>query len=188
MFRYHLKCILYTPENTHFSTHLFDDDILHVNNTESIAYFKSYPHPKVTQKSNLPRKLSTNTHQNTPPTPIDTPKSQHLNHSLEDKIDFRFGPIELQVVNTTEKMIPLGYGVLHLYRDRQAMQEQDLPDTKIAKQESMKEEDDSDDDRIICILAVPSYMTNKDFMQFLGSSTNKDILQYRFIRYSTEYS
>ncbi|KAG1226456.1 hypothetical protein G6F68_019739 [Rhizopus microsporus] len=85
-------------------------------------------------------------------------------------------------------MIPLGYGVLHLYRDRQAMQEQDLPDTKIAKQESMKEEDDSDDDRIICILAVPSYMTNKDFMQFLGSSTNKDILHYRFIRYSTEYS
>ncbi|EIE88227.1 hypothetical protein RO3G_12938 [Rhizopus delemar RA 99-880] len=146
------------------------------------TYFKSYPHPKVTQKSNLPRKLSANTHQNTPPTPIDTPKSQHLNHSLEDKIDFRFGPIELQAVNTTEKTIPLGYGVLHLYRDRQAMQEQDLPDTKIAKQESMKEKDDSDDDRIICILAVPSYMTNKDFMQFLGSSTNKDILQYRFIR------
>ncbi|RCI03323.1 hypothetical protein CU098_009687 [Rhizopus stolonifer] len=74
-----------------------------------------------------------------------------------------------------------GYGVLHLYRDRLPIQEQNLPDTEIAKQESSQH--DNGYGRIICILAVPSYMTNKDFIQFLGPA-NKDVLQYRFIRRS----
>ncbi|CAO3701676.1 unnamed protein product [Rhizopus stolonifer] len=117
MFQYHLKCILYTPDDISLHTSLFDD--FPSINTETTDYLKNYHHPKVIQQSSLPKKLLNNNHQSTPPTPIDATKSQHLKHCLEDKVDFRFGPIVMQAIDgkKAEKTIPLGYGVLHLYRD-----------------------------------------------------------------------
>ncbi|KAI9243986.1 hypothetical protein BY458DRAFT_466964 [Sporodiniella umbellata] len=179
MFQYHLKCILYTPDTIQLHTTLFDNlpDI----NTSSTEYLKDYCHPKTSQQSSIPRKPLSNNYHYTPPTPICSTKPQFSKHCLNDKIDFRFGPITLQVIQEKkpEKTIFLGHGVLHLYRDLLPMQDHDLPDTEIAKQESSQQDDGCG--RVICILAVPTYITNKDFMQFLGS-TSKDVLQYRFIR------
>lgn len=78
-----------------------------------------------------------------------------------------------------ERTVQLGYGVLHIYRDLEPVGEQDLPDTKIARDESLNIS--SDEDTLLCVLAVPSYMTYKDFTNFLGP-INSNITNYRFLR------
>ncbi|KAG1176747.1 hypothetical protein G6F70_003265 [Rhizopus microsporus] len=179
MYYYRLKCILYTSDLTlDLPTDLFSDFSAVKNCSD---HFESYPHQPIEQKTTTIRKPSISVHENSPPTPIEMPKLQQSNQSLDEKIDFRLGQIELHAVDNQSTVdVQLGYGVLHLYRD---WHHTDLPDTRIAQDESLnKEQDQQDDtDRIICILAVPSYMSNEDFMQFLGA-TRDDIVQYRFIR------
>ncbi|OAD07488.1 C2H2-type zinc finger transcription factor [Mucor lusitanicus CBS 277.49] len=76
----------------------------------------------------------------------------------------------------------LGYGVMHLYRGLRPLTEQELPDTKLAKDQSLNlPTSGQDEDTTLCVLAVPSYMTFKDFTDFLGSA-NSQIEHYRFIR------
>ncbi|CEI87965.1 hypothetical protein RMCBS344292_02370 [Rhizopus microsporus] len=179
MYYYHLKCILYTSDPTlDLPTDLFSDFSAVKNCSD---HFDSYPHQPIEQKTMTIRKPSISVHENSPPTPIEMPKLQQSNQSLGEKIDFRLGQIELHAVDNQSTVdVQLGYGVLHLYRD---WHHTDLPDTRIAQDESLnKEQDQQDDtDRIICILAVPSYMSNEDFMQFLGAAQD-DIIQYRFIQ------
>ncbi|CEP19761.1 hypothetical protein [Parasitella parasitica] len=128
-----------------------------------------------------------------PPTPIHTVKP-HENHSLDGQIDFRLGPIDLTAIDVTtqnakkkkkkteEWTISLGYGVLYLYRDLLPLTEEELPDTKLAKDQSLNiSSSEQGEDTTLCILAVPSYMTVKDFTDFLGSA-NSLIEHYRFIR------
>lgn len=189
MYYYKLKCVLYTPESVDLPNDFFGS--FPTLNIESTKYLENYKHANNKSKT-LRRRSSqlvkTVPTKNIPPTPIDTMKP-HLNHSLEGQVDFRFGPIEMHEMNSVhvskkkkrmeEKTIQLGYGVLHLYRDFETVSEQDLPDTKIAKDESLNIV--SNQDTIICILAVPSYMSYKDFTNFLGSA-NSNITHYRFIR------
>lgn len=179
MYYYHLKCILYTSDPTlDLPADLFSDFSAVKNCSD---HFDSYLHQPIEQKTTTIRKPSISVHENSPPTPIEMPKLQQSNQSLGEKIDFRLGQIELHAVDNQSTVdVQLGYGVLHLYRD---WHHTDLPDTRIAQDESLnKEQDQQDDtDRVICILAVPSYMSNEDFMQFLGA-TQDDIVQYRFIR------
>lgn len=81
-----------------------------------------------------------------------------------------------------ESTLYLGYGVMHLYRGLHSLTEQELPDTKLAKDQSLNvSTTHQDEDTTLCILAVPSYMTFKDFTDFLGSA-NSHIEHYRFIR------
>lgn len=189
MYYYKLKCVLYTPESVTMPNDFFG--LFPTLNLETVKYLENYKHANnksrtLRRRSSQPSKATPV--ENIPPTPIDTMKP-HLNHSLEGQVDFRFGPIELHAIDsvpvnkkkkrTEEKTSQLGYGVLHLYRDFESVSEQDLPDTRIAKEESLNMV--SDQDTILCILAVPSYMSYKDFMDFLGS-TNSSITNYRFIR------
>lgn len=189
MYYYKLKCVLYTPDPVNLPDNFFG--LFPTLNMESVKYLENCKHAN--SKSRILRRRSSQPVkatpvENIPPTPIDTMKP-HLNHSLEGQVDFRFGPIELQEMNSVpvskkkkrmeEKTVQLGYGVLHLYRDFDTVSEQDLPDTKIAKDESLNIV--SDQDTVICILAVPSYMSYKDFTDFLGSA-NSNITHYRFIR------
>lgn len=202
MYYYKLKCVLYSPESLSLPSDLFGL-FLSSTNLESSKYLENYQHS--TNKSTITTRrrssqLSTSNNKKTtvkkniPPTPIDTTKS-HVNHSLEGQVDFRFGPIELHQQNVLatsnkkkkqieEKTIQLGYGLLHLYRDLEPVKEQDLPDTKLAKDESLNIV--SDQDTVICVLAVPTYMSYKDFSNFLGAA-NSNITHYRYIRYTVGY-
>ncbi|KAI8371838.1 hypothetical protein BD560DRAFT_369572 [Blakeslea trispora] len=194
MYFYRLRCILYSPETIDLPSNFFDELPTHIN-TSAIKYLENYKHNTTTKTTPTPsRRRSSQLPQqrHVPPTPIDTNKP-HKNNSLEGQIDFRFGPIELSTIDITlsqnlkkkrqthETSLSLGFGVIHLYRDANHVSEQELPDTKIAEENSLgKPKDDSDDGKVICILAVPSYMAQKDFIQFLGS-TNANVLNYRFI-------
>ncbi|KAI8379832.1 hypothetical protein EDC96DRAFT_491898 [Choanephora cucurbitarum] len=195
MYYYRLKCVLYSPEKIDLPDNFFGKLPTQVD-TSAIKYLESYKHNTSTRATTIPssRRRSSQPAQqrHVPPTPIDTNKP-HQNNSLEGQIDFRFGLIELSTIDMIpsqnskkkrqmhETSLSLGYGVLHLYRDSNHVPEQDLPDTKIAEENSLdKPKDDSDDGKVICILAVPSYLAQKDFIQFLGN-TNANILHYRFI-------
>ncbi|KAI8982966.1 hypothetical protein BDB01DRAFT_723314, partial [Pilobolus umbonatus] len=162
-------------------------------------YFNSHEHNQL-PRHDCPPPLIPNTHvmnkPNIPPTPINTAKSL-FNQTLNEKIDFRFGPLSVHSIDPTphtkkkkkkkethgpETELQLGYGVIHLYRDINAIAEDDLPDTKIAEDESLNINSTEEDDKtMIGILAVPSYMTHKDLIHFIGTD-NANISHYRFIR------
>lgn len=184
---------MYTPEKHKFPSDLFGS--FPTINVETTSYLENYKHnsniiaPPLRRRSSQPPQL---TQKHVPPTPIHNVKP-HSNHSLDGQIDFRFGPIGMTAMDVTaqntkkkkkridESTINLGYGVLHLYRDLHPLTEQELPDTKLAKDQSLNISD-QDEDITLCILAVPSYLTFKDFTDFLGSA-NSHIEHYRFIRY-----
>jgi hypothetical protein len=197
MFYYTLKCVLYRPDAL---TSLPDDLFgpFPTINAASTLYLQNYKHaynktPPQRRRSSQPLHLQP---KHVPPTPIHNTKS-HSHHSLEGQIDFRLGPLELLSMDishqnnkkkkriVTEHTLQLGFGVLHLYRDIQPLTEQELPDTKIARDESLKLANQpiqtKDEDLTLCVVAVPSYMSHKDFIDFLGSA-NSNITQYRFIR------
>ncbi|KAI8061818.1 uncharacterized protein B0P05DRAFT_590566 [Gilbertella persicaria] len=197
MYYYTLKCLLYSPDKTNLPNDFFGIFPKSVD-TESTKHLENYKHntnskalSSLRRRSSQPPQASQQKH--VPPTPIHINKP-YKHHSLEGQIDFRFGPINLSLIDivTTknhknkrqihESSLSLGYGVLHLYRELQPIPEQDLPDTRIVQEASLdNSNNDSDDGKILCILAIPSYMAQKDFITFLGS-TNANILCYRFIR------
>ncbi|KAI9272428.1 hypothetical protein EDC94DRAFT_555087 [Helicostylum pulchrum] len=186
MYYYQLKCVLYTPTPIQQLPLDFFGPFPTID-TASTKYLDNYKHAnnksnKIRRRSSVAVPKNTTPLKNIPPTPITTTQ-HHSSQGLQDQVDFRFGPIELQetnVVHTSkkkkrldEKTVQLGYGLLRLYKSTEPVPElQDL-DTALSK--------DQDQDTIICVLAVPSYMTYKDFTNFLGAA-NANITHYRFIR------
>lgn len=188
MYYYTLKCLIYTPDPIKLPTDFFGSfPNLKLSATSYLEKYKQLKSKSSTlrRRSSQPKTVPT---ENIPPTPIHTTKS-HAEHSLEEEVDFRFGAIEVHEMNAVatnkkkkrleERTVQLGYGVLHIYRDLEPVGEQDLPDTKIARDESLNIS--SDEDTLLCVLAVPSYMTYKDFTNFLGP-INSNITNYRFLR------
>jgi BRCA1-associated protein len=197
MYYYTLKCVLYRLDAlSSLPLDLFGP--FPTIDTASTLYLQNYKHthnkaPPLRRRSSQPPHLQP---KHVPPTPIHNTKSRS-HHSLEGQIDFRLGPLELLTMDishqnnkkkkriVTEHTLQLGFGVLHLYRDTQPLTEQELPDTKIARDESLILAKQpiltKDEDLTLCVVAVPSYMTQKDFINFLGSA-NSNITQYRFIR------
>ncbi|KAF1801621.1 hypothetical protein V8B55DRAFT_1472498 [Mucor lusitanicus] len=194
MYYYKLKCVLYTPERLNLPNDFFG--LFPAINLQTTSYLSNYKHNNNAKAPPLRRRSSQppqSTQKHVPPTPIHNVKP-HSSHSLEDQIDFRFGPIEMTAMDVSahntkkkkkrmdESTHQLGYGVMHLYRGLRPLTEQELPDTKLAKDQSLNlPTSGQDEDTTLCVLAVPSYMTFKDFTDFLGSA-NSQIEHYRFIR------
>ena len=173
MYYYSLKCVLYTPQTPTLPNTLFQ----HLPKLD-LAWTSQLENYNHVQDKSVTRRRRSSQHakpdpstQNIPPTPIDVSKT-HTGHrkSLEGQVDFRLGPIEvhaMSVMATSKKKkrieehtTSLGYGILHLYRHPEPVQ---------------------GDNVILCVLAVPSYLTYKDFTNFLGPA-NANIDQYRFIK------
>lgn len=194
MYYYKLKCVLYTTEKLDLPSNFFGP--FPSINAQTTSYLDNYKHnnnAKVPPLRRRPSQPPQSTQKHVPPTPIHNVKP-HSNHSLEGQIDFRFGPIEMTAMDVSaqntkkkkkridESTHNLGYGVIHLYRGSHPLTEQELPDTKLAKEQSLEiSTTEQDEDTTLCILAVPTYMTFKDFTDFLGSA-NSHIEHYRFIR------
>ncbi|KAI7900546.1 BRCA1-associated protein 2-domain-containing protein [Cokeromyces recurvatus] len=167
MYYYQLKCVLYTPEQITFPSNFFSHSFPTINPV-SIDFFDDYRNKSLissSSSSSLQRRPSQHPIKHVPPTPIShtTTSNATENTYLKNHTDFRLGSIHITSIDkqNKKKQWHLGYGILHLYR-------------------SMEEtEPDSD---TLCILAVPSYMTDTDFIQFVGSHHKSHILQYRFIK------
>ncbi|KAF2178331.1 hypothetical protein K469DRAFT_754624 [Zopfia rhizophila CBS 207.26] len=90
----------------------------------------------------------------------------------------KFIPSDLKDTN-------VGWGVVHLYRDRQ-----ETPclyneaTSRKSSSEGASKEFNEEDCTTLCILAVPSYMTPSDFLGFVGEQTREEVSHFRLIKTS----
>ncbi|CAK7226213.1 hypothetical protein SBRCBS47491_006154 [Sporothrix bragantina] len=80
----------------------------------------------------------------------------------------RFNPL-------TTKLTDAGWGIVHLYREGAP--------TYMSEDAAAYGGDGSDgsDGTILCIPAVPSYMTPRDFLGFVGETWSRDVSHYRMV-------
>ena len=85
--------------------------------------------------------------------------------------------IELETKNTNA-----GWGIVHLYREGEEPRHAELP-TSEPPAASDATATDSDDamSTILCIPAVPSYLTPSDFLGFVGEKWRGDVSHYRMV-------
>ncbi|CAK7209898.1 hypothetical protein SCUCBS95973_000597 [Sporothrix curviconia] len=81
----------------------------------------------------------------------------------------RFNPL-------TTKMTDAGWGIVHLYREGAPTYLSEGADTYGGGDGS-----DGSDGTILCIPAVPSYMTPRDFLGFVGETWSRDVSHYRMV-------
>jgi hypothetical protein len=67
------------------------------------------------------------------------------------------------------------YGIIHLYRDITGTEDAEI--TSVGKRIGTPEEEN-----VLAVLAVPSYMTANDFMGFVGDKQRRQVSHFRMIR------
>jgi hypothetical protein len=67
------------------------------------------------------------------------------------------------------------YGIIHLYRDITSTEDKEI--TSVGRKPGTTEEEN-----VLAILAVPSYMTANDFMGFVGERQRTEVSHFRMIR------
>ena len=67
------------------------------------------------------------------------------------------------------------YGIIHLYRDITGTEDEEI--TSVGKRTGTPEEEN-----VLAVLAVPSYMTANDFMGFVGEKQRNQVSHFRMIR------
>ncbi|EFX01016.1 glycerol-3-phosphate acyltransferase [Grosmannia clavigera kw1407] len=70
------------------------------------------------------------------------------------------------------KTTDAGWGIVHLYREG---------GTAVAMRDSSGGEEDGSDGTMLCIPAVPSYLTPRDFLGFVGERWRGDVSHYRMV-------
>lgn len=76
----------------------------------------------------------------------------------------------------------MGYGVVRLYRDSDLDEEEDLYNKPVTKETPPGSAASIDDETVLAILAVPSYLTAYDLMGFIGTNARENVSHYRMIR------
>ncbi|KUJ21776.1 zf-UBP-domain-containing protein [Mollisia scopiformis] len=80
----------------------------------------------------------------------------------------RFDPVE-------GKNTEVGWGIVHLYRDGEET-------VGLEREEIYAAEDTSDEDcTVLCVPAVPSYLTSSDFLGFVGEKTREQVSHFRMV-------
>jgi BRCA1-associated protein len=87
----------------------------------------------------------------------------------------RFEPLMMQGARSTE----LGWGVVHLYRDGE--ETVGLGDVAAAEEVQFKPDGEMVDTTVLCIPAVPSYMTASDFLGWVGERTREQVSHFRMV-------
>ncbi|GAM85932.1 hypothetical protein ANO11243_039420 [Dothideomycetidae sp. 11243] len=89
-----------------------------------------------------------------------------------------------EYVPSDMKTTEVGWGVVHLYKDSQALS--DPSSTKIGSKQGALRDVEADFDMekcsTLCILAVPSWMMPSDLLGFVGDQTREDVSHFRLIR------
>lgn len=109
----------------------------------------------------------------------------------------RFEPLDMAVADGTGlKNTELGWGILHLYRDGEetpglgtasdisqspAPVEKDVMSPQQTPGKAELELEGHLDTTILCIPAVPSYMTPSDFLGWVGEKTREEVSHFRMV-------
>ena len=118
--------------------------------------------PEVPQTPTKPSTAQTDTptRQRPPPTPVSPTRG-------------RF--VKLQPPSSEAGPPDFAYGIIHLYRDVSGTEDTEI--TSASRNAGSPEEED-----VLAILAVPSYMTANDFMGFVGENHKDQVSHFRMIR------
>jgi len=82
----------------------------------------------------------------------------------------------VQIKTAAEPATPdFAYGIIHLYRDITGTEDREI--TSVGRRPGTSEEEN-----VLAILAVPSYMTANDFMGFVGEQQRDQVSHFRMIR------
>jgi BRCA1-associated protein len=97
--------------------------------------------------------------------------------------DVHVGRVTKARYQALEKNTEVGWGVVHLYRDGEETPELGAG---LDVYPSGSEEEDTgkrieDDCTVLCIPAVPSYLTPSDFLGFVGEKTREDVSHFRMV-------
>ena len=159
--KYHLKFEEYVPLQSEQAMRSYSNPMTGSKPPQSVtattsksAQAPSAPPPALPQR---PRKES-QSRQRAPPTPASPTRG-------------RFVPIS----NGGPTSPDFAYGVIHLYRDVSEAKDAEI---KSAVNSSGSPEEEN----VLGILAVPSYMTANDFMGFVGEKQPSQVSHFRMIR------
>jgi hypothetical protein len=101
----------------------------------------------------------TNGRSNVPPTPTNPTRGRFVH-----------------LKSSTETASPeFAYGIIHLYRDITGTEDAEI--ASVGRKSGTPEEEN-----VLAILAVPSYMTANDFMGFVGEKQRAQVSHFRMIR------
>lgn len=170
MLFYRLILSVVTPDADYLPQDIFDKLPRALQCVKDTSYLEHY-HDQALSVAHRRRRRSSRKHAsinrpNVPPTPIHSPK-QHSKRSLDGRPDFRLGPLSIDAIDFDNEgkenieTINCGFGILHLYREH---------DTTPNEDGSTATEDDS---TLLCILAIPSYITTLDFIKFINTDKPK---------------
>ena len=155
--RYHLKFDEYVPLESESAMRAHSNAMLGSKPSSNSASSSKTQEENVSRQPTRPRKESS-ARSRAPPTPASPTRG-------------RF--VQLNVSTETAASADFAYGIVHLYRD--------VIDTHDAKIASVGRAA-SDEENILAILAVPSYMTANDFMGFVGERERNQVSHFRMIR------
>ena len=82
----------------------------------------------------------------------------------------------VKIKSSTDTALPdFAYGIIHLYRDVTGTGDAEI--TFVGRRSGTPEEEN-----VLAVLAVPSYMTANDFMGFVGEQQRNQVSHFRMIR------
>jgi hypothetical protein len=159
--KYHLKFDEYVPLESEQVMRSYSSAMIGSKPPSNAAESSS----KRTQ-SEIPSTPSTTTsrnkspnHQRAPPTPASPTRGRFV-----------------KIKSSTDTALPdFAYGIIHLYRDVTGTGDAEI--TSVGRRSGTPEEEN-----VLAILAVPSYMTANDFMGFVGEQQRNQVSHFRMIR------
>ena len=97
----------------------------------------------------------------------------------------------MATITTVKGFSDFNYGIIHLYKDNRGVLMSKASDNNAGALESTSSnpnvknitEVDTHDGTVVCVLAVPSYMSATDFLKFTAP-VNQCVSHYRIIRYT----
>ena len=157
---YHLKFDEYTPLESEQVMRSYSTAML-PSKPPSSSSKPSQPEAPQTPTKTSTAQADTPTRQRPPPTPVSPTRG-------------RF--VKLQPPSSEAASPDFAYGIIHLYRDVSGTEDKEITSAS-RNPGSPGEEDD-----VLAILAVPSYMTANDFMGFVGEKHKDQVSHFRMIR------
>lgn len=114
-------------------------------------------------------------------------ESTRTEKSMDASSKLKSGPAGLatrgRFVPSDPKNTEVGWGVVHLYRDKHETSRIGESSFKNAGHGEARDGAYNEKDcNTLCILAVPSYMTPSDFLGFVGEKTTEDVSHFRLVR------
>ena len=161
--KYHIKFEEYVPlaseqEMRSYSTAMIGSKPpSNTPSTSNVAKVEPLNQPP--PPTSAPRRDAPSNHKRAPPTPASPTRGRFV-----------------QVKCTTDTaMSDFAYGIIHLYRDVSGPNDAEI--AKVGRRSGTPEEEN-----VLAILAVPSYMTANDFMGFVSEKQRNQVSHFRMIR------